>query len=106
MTQRQLALIDERLYKINQINKHAQKDFERTRDIVLKYRYEDKANFYESPESIYQYLPDCLIDLILDELNEVKCNTCKYLVGENRCSLWNCCISEMKGCPEWEARDV
>lgn len=66
MTKRHKKLIADRLYKINEIVNIAKKDPEKTARILKDYRVEDD---YESTERICGYMPDILLDEIIEDLD-------------------------------------
>lgn len=65
MTKRHKKLIADRLYKINEIANIAKKDPEKTARILKDYRVEDD---YENTERICGYMPDILLDEIIEDL--------------------------------------
>lgn len=65
MTKRHKKLIADRLYKINEILNIAKKEPEKAARIITEYRIE---NDYESTERICGYMPDILLDEILEDL--------------------------------------
>jgi hypothetical protein len=65
MTKRHKKLISDRLYKINEILNIAKKEPEKAARIITEYRIE---NDYESTERICGYMPDILLDEILEDL--------------------------------------
>lgn len=65
MTKRHKKLIADRLYKINEIANIAKKDPEKTARILKEYRVEAE---YEDAEKICGYMPDILLDEIIEDL--------------------------------------
>lgn len=64
MTHRQIALIDERVYRLKKITAAMARD-ERAREIVKAYRIE---SMFTNIEYFFQYLPDAILAQIMTEL--------------------------------------